>query len=825
MLIADSSKLITQSSLLKNFKNMFKNYFKTAWRSFIKNKFYSFINISGLTVGLAVGIIILLWVQDEFSFDRFHHKAKDIYRLENMVGTGPSRQIWTNTAAPIGVLAKNEIPGVKDVVRLSNNGYYALYKYKDKVFNEKRTVFTDPSLFSMFDFKIIKGDAANPFPDNNSVVLTESTARKYFGNDDPVGKVISADDKINFKLSGIIKDIPENSSIKYDLFFPMSLLEKNIYAGNTNGQNLDNDFIQFSYETYLLLQPGISLNALTDKLRQIHLSHKADDIDVDYLLQPLQKMHLYQADGSDGGISTVRMFIIIALLILLIACINYVNLSTARSMLRAKEVSMRKIVGAAKFQLFLQFIVETALLFFIATIFALIAVYLLMPVFNQVSGKQLIVNFADYRIWEVILLTITGTLIISSVYPALLLSSFEPLTALKGKISARISDALFRKILVVSQFVFSVVLIAGTIIISSQLSFIRSKQLGYDKDHVFSFNMIEMSKHFDAVKSDLMHQSGISDVTWADGNIIDIGSQTGDNSWDGKESGETLMLSPMAVGKDFISFFKMQMAAGNNFTGAVADSTHFILNETAVKAARIKDPVGKRFKLWNTEGTIIGVVKDFYFASMKQKIQPAIFYYQPGKYGQIYIKTTGRDAPKAIASVQKEWKQYNAGFPFSYSFLDEDFNKLYQSEERTGTLFNVFAGIAIFISCLGLFGLATYTAEVKRKEIGIRKVLGADISGIVQLISKDFLKLVIISIIIATPIAWLAMNKWLESFAYRVNISWWVFAWAGAFALLIALITVSFQAIKAAVANPVESLRSEGNLPALKKEKAEVLKF
>jgi putative ABC transport system permease protein len=288
-----------------------------------------------------------------------------------------------------------------------------------------------------------------------------------------------------------------------------------------------------------------------------------------------------------------------------------------------------------------------------------------------------------------------------------------------------------------------------------------------------------------------------------------MGGQTGNNSWDGKEDGETLMLSPMAVAKDFIPFFKMQMEAGNNFTGAVADSTHFILNETAVKAARLTNPIGKRFRLWKIEGTIIGVVKDFYFASMKQKIQPAIFYYQPIKYGQIYIKTTGKDAPKAIAAVQKEWKQYNGDFPFSYSFLDETFDNLYRSEERTGTLFNVFAGIAIFISCLGLFGLATFTAEVKRKEIGIRKVLGANVSGIVQLISKDFVKLVIISILIATPIAWWAMSKWLEGFAYRINISWWVFALAGVMALLIALITVSFQAVKAAMANPVKSLRSE----------------
>ncbi len=788
---------------------MIKNYFKSAWRTLLKSRFYSLLNIGGLTVGLTVGILILLWVQDELSFDRFNHQSKNIYRLENMAGTGTSRQIWESTTAPIGVLAKNQIPGVKEVARISYNGYYGLYRYKDKVFNEQNTVFTDPSLFTMFDFKIIEGDAANPFPDNNSVVLTETTAKRYFSNENPIGKIISADGKINFKVTGIIKDVPKNSSIRHDMFFPMSLLAKNLYAGNTTGQNIDNDFVQFNYETYLLLQPGISLPALSVKLRDIHLSHKADDTDVGYLLLPLDKMHLYRADGSDGGIKTVQMFIIIALLLLLIACINYVNLSTARSMLRAREVSMRKIIGASRLQLFMQFIIETALLFFVATLLALVMVYFLMPFFNQVSGKELVVNFGDYHIWEVILFTIVGTLIISSIYPALLLSSFEPLKALKGKISSRISDAFFRKILVVSQFVFSIVLIAGTIVISNQMSFIRSQKLGYNKDHIFSMPMIEMSNHLDAVKSNLLKHPEVADVTWASGNIVNIGAQTGDNSWNGKEDGETMFLNTLAIGKDFIPFFKMQMEAGNNFTGSVADSTHFILNETAVKAARISDPIGKKFRLWKTEGTIIGVVKDFYFQSMKEKIKPAIFYYQPATYGQIYIKTTGKNAPGAIAAAQKEWKQYNAGFPFTYAFLDDTFNKLYLSEQRTATLFSIFAYIAIFISCLGLFGLATYTAEVKRKEIGIRKVLGANVSGIVQLISKGFLKLVFISIIIATPIAWWAMNKWLEGFAYRVNISWWVFGAAGVLALIIALITVSFQAIKAAVANPVKSLRSE----------------
>jgi putative ABC transport system permease protein len=724
-------------------------------------------------------------VQDEFSFDAFHKKQANIYKLENRVGTGDSRQLWSFTAAPIGVLAKKEIPGVENVVRMSYNGYYGLFKYSDKVFNEQGNFFTDPSFFSVFDFPMVEGDAADPFPDDHSVVITE------------------------FKVSGIVKDFPENSTVRASMLFPMSLLQKNAYAGNKEGKNLENDFNQFSYHTFLLMKPGFSFKGFTDKLRRIHLGVKADDTDIEYLLLPLAKMHLYKSDGSDGGFATVRMFVIIAILILVIACINYVNLSTARSMLRAKEVSLRKIVGAGKGQLFLQFITETTLLFLFATIFSLGLIYVLMPWFNKMSGKEIILSFSDLHIWKIILLSIASTLIISSIYPALLLSSFEPLKALKGKIVARFSDAMFRKVLVVVQFTFSMVLIAGTIIIGNQLSYIRSKQLGYDKDHVVSCNMMHMNKHFDAIKAELMKETAISNVTAASVNIVRYGGHTGNNWWEGKGKGETLMLSPMAVDNNLVSFFKMKIIEGNDFSGSKADSTHFILNETAIKAARIKDPIGKKFKLWETEGTIIGVVKDFHFASMKQKIDPAIFYYKPANYSQIYLKTTGKDASKAIAVLEKEWKKYNAGYTFDYAFLDETFNSLYKSEERTGTLFNIFAAIAIFISCLGLLGLAAYTAQVRTREIGVRKVLGASIPGIIRLLAGDFIKLVLIAIVIATPLSWYVMNKWLEDFAYKINMGWAVFLLSGLLAIVIALFTISFQSIKAAIANPIKSLRTE----------------
>ena len=389
------------------------------------------------------------------------------------------------------------------------------------------------------------------------------------------------------------------------------------------------------------------------------------------------------------------------------------------------------------------------------------------------------------------------------------MSSFEPVKALKGKIAAGISSALFRKILVVVQFTFSIVLIAGTIVIGNQLRYIQSKQLGYDKENVLTIRMIHMAPHLDAIRADLSDQPGVTNVTWADGDIIDLGGQTGDNDWDGKQKGETVMLNPINVDQQFIPFFKIPLIEGKNFAGDISDSTHFILNETAVAAMRIKDPIGKRIRLRQTEGTVTGVVKDFNFESMRNKIRPAIFYNHQKTYGNIYIKTTGKNLPQVIAATKEEWKKYNADFSFNYNFLDDQFKCLYQSEQRTGLLFNLFAAIAIFISCLGLFGLAAYTAQVRTKEIGVRKVLGASVPGIIQLLAKDFVKLVVIAILIATPIAWYLMSKWLQDFAYKINITWIVFVIAGLAAVIIAGITISFQSIRAANANPGKRGRSE----------------
>ncbi len=785
---------------------MLKNYIKTGWRNLLKNKFYSVINILGLTLGLAIGILILLWVQDELSFDAFHKNAKDIYRLELFGGTGASRQIFSVGMAPMGLLAKQQLAQVKDEVRLTDNNDYSLYKHEDKVFGDEFATYADPSFFSVFDFPIIDGNPSQPFADDNSVVITKKTAAKFFGDQNPLGKVIVGDNKMNFTVTGVINDFPKNSKFNYDMIMPMSLHVKLMLQNHTD---LSNNFNILGYETYLQFKPGTSLAGLTTKLRRIHLSHKADDTDVEYLLLPLTKMHLYNADLSDKGISIIRIFIAIAVLILVIACINYVNLSTARSMLRSKEISMRKIVGAAKWQLFMQFVVETMLLFSVAAVLAIGLIWVLMPLFNQLSGKALMFNLSDYRVWVVLASTIVGCLAASSFYPALLLSSFEPLKALKGRISAGIGDALFRKILVTTQFAFSIMLIIGTIVITGQLNYIRSKDLGYDKTNVIAVWMRDMAKHYDAVKPELLKQPGILAVTRSNQFVVHFSGFTGDVDWDGKDPKQNTMVHPITVDKDLISFFKMKLMQGTSFTGAVTDSAHFILNEAAIAEAGIKDPIGKRFKMRGVNGTIIGVVKDFHYASMKEKIAPAVFYYKPEYFNRMYIKTTNADAPEAIAAVEKQFKQYNGQYPFGYAFVDDVFNDMYHSEQLEGKLFKDFAAIAIFISCLGLLGLAAYTAQVRNREIGIRKVLGATVAGVIRLLAVDFLKLVFIAIIIASPIAWFAMNKWLQDYAYKITINWSVFVLAGSAAILIAFAAISFQTIKAALTNPVKSLKSE----------------
>lgn len=790
---------------------MLRNYFKIAWRNLWKNKFYNALNIAGLAAGLAVGILVLLWVQDELSYDRFHADSKNIYRVLANVGTGSSRQVWTGVPAPVATLAKNEVPEVKNAVRISDMDESLLFKYGDKQFTEPSSAFVDPSFFSVFDFNLLRGNPGEPFHTVNSVILTASVAKRYFGEEDPVGKTLLEENYgEEFVVDGVIEDFPGNSSINFDLLFPMSYYAK-VFPGNGEWKTIEEDWGNYHFDTYLQLNPGSGIKPVEAKLALINNKYKGGTEDDPFSLQALAQIHLYKTDGSEGLMQTVRTFMLVAVFILLIASINYVNLSTARSMLRMKEISVRKITGASRFQLFFQFIAETALVFLFAVMAAFLLILLLLPAYNTISGKEMHISLLNGQLWSVTGLVVLSTLILSSVYPALLLSSSEPLKTLKGKLPAGINTAVFRKMLVTVQFVISVVLIAGTLIIGSQLRYIRALELGYDKSYVFTVPLTnEAVNHIDALKDGLKKQAGILNVSATSINdISNLQSSTSDLEWQGKPENSNLIISQAAIDKDFIPTMKIQLLEGSNLSGTPADSSYYILNETAVKEMGLKAPyAGQRIRFHDLEGVIRGVVRDFNFRPLKKAVGPLLlFSWWNGN--TLYVRTTAKDAQKAIAATQQHYKKYAGNMPFTYSFVDEQFAAQYEADQRVGTLFNFFATIAIFISCLGLFGLATFTAQVKTKEIGIRKVLGASVTSVVALLSKDFIKLVLIAIIIATPLAWYTMNRWLEDFAYRIELQWWMFALAGLLAVVIALLTVSFQSVKAALMNPVKSLRSD----------------
>lgn len=791
---------------------MFKNYFNTAWRNLKSSKFYSLINVSGLAIGLATAIMLLLWVKDELSYDKFHRDYRNIYRITAHFKSGDKEISWDGVPGPLAVYARS-MPQVRALVRIADDeGQVLADGNRNKIIDGNHTAFVDSSFFSVFDFRLLKGDKAHLFPDDHSAVITRSLARKLFHTDDVLGKIIDFR-KEKFTVSGVLEDFPENSSLQFDALFPMGLYAQQFTArgGNGDWKTIDEDLGDYNFKTYVKLQDGASTAAMGRNFTLAYKNARNGDSETQFRLQNLATIHLVGMDGNDAALKMVRIFLLVAILLLAIAAINYVNLSTARSLIRAREVSIRKIVGASKLQLFLQFVIETLLLFCMATVIALLLILLLMPLYNRIAGKSLHFSLADPQIWKVIGWSILGTLAAASIYPALLLSSFHPVQSLKGKVVSGIGAGLFRKILVVFQFAISVVLIICTLVISSQMKYVRQKDLGYDKSYVFTVPLSDqVVNHIDAVKNELKKQSGILNVSLSDiYDISDLRNATGDLEWQGKPANSNEIIGQAIIDPDFIPTMKMQFLEGGNFSGTPADSNHYIVNETAVKEMGLKPPyVGQPISFHSRPGTITGVLKDFNFQPLKEKISPLLFFTW-WKGNILYVRTTAKDAQHAIAAAEKQYKKYAGDLPFSYSFVDKQFEEKYRADQRAGMLFNLFAAIAIFISCLGLLGLATYTAQVRTREIGVRKVLGASVGSIVHLLGKDFIVLVLLAIILAVPAAWYGMNKWLEDFAYRISIRWWMFVAAGLLAVFIALVTISFQAIKAAMANPVKSLRTE----------------
>jgi putative ABC transport system permease protein len=810
---------------------MFKNYFKIALRNLTRFKIYSFINIAGLAVGMACSILIILFVLDELNYDRFHKNSDRIYRLsrEWFNQDGTSSLHLARVAPPIGPLLKNDFPNaIEEMTRIIYD-WETLVKVDDKSFIEEGFFWAEENFFKVFSFKLLKGNTSTALSEPYSCVITESTAKKYFGDENPVGKTILYGGEDNFKVTGVVEDIPKNSHFKFDLLG--SFITLNDYIGI---ENLTRNWGSNNYVTYLLLPknfPVIELEKQIPGFLDKHISQLViDETGNPPAVQPskVNKLHLWKLTDihlhsqltteleENGNINDVYIFSITALLILLIAYINFMNLATARSAKRAREIGMRKVLGAYKRQLMLQFIGESLIISFIALFFAIVIVEAALPFFNNFIDKQLSLNYFGN---PTIILGLVGlTLLvglISGSYPAFLLSSFNTIKVLKGNNSSS-RKSTFRTVLVVSQFTISIALIICMGIVYSQMEYFRSKDLGYDKSRIVLLpSSDEIKTNIESVKSQLYENPKILNITSSrlvPSNML-LNSWGGQIVSDDKAEPLTFRLAVDEVDHDFIKTYNLQIIAGRDFSREFGtdDTSAFILNEAAVKQLSWNplEAIGKRMNYGNRSGEIIGVVNNFHFESLHNKIVPVIFLLSKTGNNQFSVKISGNDITRTIEFLKKKWSQFRPDYPFEYKFLEDQLDELYTSEKTLGDIFGIFSMLAVIIACLGLFGLASFAAEQRTKEIGIRKVLGATVSGIVVLFSIEFLKLVIISNLIAWSLAYYAMNSWLEDFAYKTDMSIWIFILSGLVAILIALLTVSFQAMKTGFSNPVKSLRYE----------------
>jgi ABC-type antimicrobial peptide transport system permease subunit len=788
---------------------MIKNYFKIAFRNLWRNKGFSAINIFGLAIGMASAILILLWIQNEMSHDRFHKKIDHIYVMNNRDHFNGKLQAWATTPKILAPTLKADYPEVEQAVRVSNANF--LFTVGEKHLNVQG-YFTDSGFLKTFSFPLLKGDENTALSENYHIVITNKLAKKLFGDEEAMGKTIRIDSNANFVVSGVLKDLPNNTKADFEYLLPWSYLKTIGGDDNYWGNN--------SVTTYVLLKPGVSEAAFDAKIKDITINHTkdGDKSTTEVFTQPLKDAWLYSKSENGkyvgGRIERVKTFAIIAALILLIACINFMNLSTARSEKRAKEVGIRKVVGAQKKSLIGQFIGESILLSFLAGIIAIIIVELVLPSFNLLVQKELFINFSNPVFWLVAISFIVFTGILAGSYPAFFLSSFQPVKVLKGTFRSAQSAVNPRKVLVVVQFTFAIALIISTIIVEHQIKYAEERDAGYSKDQLIYVPIEgEIDKHYDLIKNDLLNTGAATAVTKSMSPITQRYSDGWGWTWEGStEADKKTDFIRMASDADFIKTMGAKLVAGRdidikNYPG---DSTSMLLNETAVKAMHFKKPVGQIVHADDKDWTVVGVVKDFIYASPYEKIDPLAIMGPKSWFNTIHFKlNSANSTEKDLQLAENVFKKYNPQYPFDYHFVDEEYAKKFGEEKRTGTLAALFAGLTIFISCLGLFGLATYMAENRIKEIGVRKVLGASVTSITTLLSKDFLKLVIISFVIAAPIAWWAMHSWLQSYTYRISIQWWVFALAGILSVIIAILTVSYQAIKAAIANPVKSLRSE----------------
>jgi putative ABC transport system permease protein len=787
---------------------MIKNYIKIAWRNLLRNKGFSAINILGLAIGMASAILILLWIQNEVSHDRFHEKKDRLYVANNRDKFNGELWAWGTTSKPLAPALKQEYPEVEEAVRITDAPF--LFTVGDKHLN-LAGYFTDPGFFNTFSFPFVEGNS-KALNGRYNIVLTQKTAKKLFGNEDAMGKTVKIDSTDNFTVTGILKDLPNNTAFDFEYLLPWSYMTKIGWDDNYWGNN--------SVETFILLKPGVTQVRFDAKIKNITINHDKDGekTTTQVFTQRFSDAWLYSKSENGiyvgGRIERVKLFAVIASFILLIACINFMNLSTARSEKRAKEVGIRKVVGAPKSSLMLQFIGESILLALLAGVLAVIIVELSLHSFNQLVSKELYIPFANPFYWLFAILFILFTGLVAGSYPAFYLSSFIPVKVLKGTIKATNTLVTPRKVLVILQFTFAISLIICTIIVEHQIKYAQARDTGYTKNNLVFTNLQgDIKKHYELIKTELLTKGAATAVTKSMSPITKRSSDGWGFQWPGStEDDKKVDFIRMASDADFVKTMGVKLLQGRDIDikKYPADSTALLLNEAAVKIMRLKDPVGQIVKSDGHDWHVVGVVKDFIFESPYEKVKHLVIQGPASWFNVMHIKLNpAKPLAEDIAIMEEIFKQHNPQYPFEYKFVDEQYDAKFKDEKRTGTLASLFAGLTIFISCLGLFGLATYLAENRLKEIGVRKVLGASVADITTLLSKDFLKLVIISFVIASPVAWWAMNKWLQEYTYRINIEWWVFAWAALLSVMIAVGTTSFQAIKAALANPVKSLRSE----------------
>lgn len=792
---------------------MIKNYIKTAWRNLLRSKAYSIIAVAGLAIGLAVSILLFWGVNDELIYDTQLPDAANIYRLNAKIKMGDDNYAtWPNTPAPEGPTALKTFPSIKQMARLT--GSKVLVNVGDQTTYEKQAAYTEASFLEIFRLHIIEGNAKNALSDMNSVVLSNSTAIKYFGSaKNAIGKTMNVTEKqLPFVVSAVYEDMPLRSSVRKDMLLSLDVIRKN-FGGNGKWKTIDEDWGTFNYTTFLQFAPGANVNAVAKSLAEVHVKNNqyVKPGDVTFIMQPLNSLRLYNPDLSPAGIKIVRIFMIIGVLIILIAVINYINLSTARATKRAKEVGLRRVIGADRKQLIIQFVAEFVIIFLAALILAFILIPALAPVYKNISGKNYTIDYWQLSTLKIIGWVGLGTIVLASLYPAWVLSSFNPSEVLKATFNAPAKGGWLRKGLVILQFTFSITLIICTVVISKQMYYIQHINLGYNRDNTFTVSVNKkIGDHLPAVMNDLKADRHIVDVAFASDNILDMGTSTDNISWPDKKNTQA-HISPMDITPNFTSMMGMQFAEGSGFTGTPADSGYYVVNESAVEMMGLKHPLGTVISLWGQPKQIKGVLRDFNNGSLKIAIKPAIFSAaDPTVYGGVlYVKTQSAFTKESIGKTSQVYQTYNPAHPFEYTFLDDNFEAMYRQESRAAQLFKAFAFITILLSCMGLFGLAVFTAERRVKEIGIRKVLGASVKDISVLISGEFSWLIIIANVISWPLAWYLTHAWLQDFTYRTGISWWIFALCGLLSLVLALLTISSQAIRASMANPIKSLKAE----------------